>query len=363
MSRPPKREKQGPLQRAATELIARFQDGAYAVSQPFLLVDPPGYGAVRVLDEFARALQDAPASVAGFRVGSLPDRPDVIDGLPALLVEIAAIASSDPGDLQMWRRRVLDWQRDRDPAGFRAEIDRYLAEIFARVPGVILCVPRIDRMLTTLGSQDPREDWQFRGYVNNYPIRIVATAPSHLRITADDAFFQSFWHINPRLCDSEDLNEIAARLRLSQGAAAVLTDLASVLGFRPGLVERAAGLLAVSPDLSPEVVLREIANAPPASFLEQLDKASPQALKILAHLSAYDGPIDAGTVARSTNVSGSIVSTQMGRLADYDLVRIGRSASRDHRYSFADKVAQAIYKASVGSDALQPADLPITRAG
>jgi hypothetical protein len=352
-----------PLKRAAAKLASRFGRTLLEQSQPLLLVDPPGYGATRVLESFVDLCSEGECDLPGFRIGTIAERSDAIGDLTSLLVEVAAIASSGPDDMTIRRRRILDWGRDRSGAGFRQELDRYLSEVLTRVSGVVLCVPRIDRILHQFGSLVPREDWQLRGYIQANPIRLVATAPAGWRPTAEDAFFQTFWSIKPELCRAEDLDALATRMRLKKNARAALSDLSSRLGARPLLVERAAGILALEPRATTRQVLQEIARNPPAMLVEQLEAASRQALKILANATFLQLPTDAGTIAKEANVSANVVSTQMSRLADIGLVDVIRTVARDHRYDFADPVARTLYAAMVGAPDPGLPEISMARAG
>lgn len=153
---------------------------------------------------------------------------------------------------------------------------------------------------------------------------------------------------------------MAKRLRLGRLPAETLIGISAELGGRPELVERAAGVLALRPKSQRQGIIVEIAMASPAVLTEQLEAASRQALKILSHMARLTGPADAGTIARAANVSGNVVSTQMGRLAEIGLVTIARATARDHRYAFTDPVAQRLYSAMLGPPEVELVDVAWT---
>ena len=336
-----------PLKRAAADLATRFSRGFLKGSQPLLLLDPIGYGASRVLDDFVEMCAQGKGTLSGLKVGALSERSDEIDDLTSLLLEIAAIASAGPNDLPAWRRRLLDWRRHRGHASFRQDIDRYLTDILRKASGVVLCVPRIDKVLGKLSSRTSREDLELCRYIEAHPIRLVATAPATWRAKIDVAFFEKFWIIEPELYSETDLIALTARLRLKGSAKDVLSDLSMQLGARPQLLERAAGILALAPHFTAERVLKEIGRTPPILLIEQLEAASIQALKILAYTTVLPLPADIRTIARAANVSAKIGSVQMGRLAHTGLVSVIRAAGVDHLYDFADPVARSLYAAMV----------------
>ena len=334
-----------PLGRATEKLIARFERGAHERPQPLLLLDPPGYGASKVLDEFGMICRSRPEIIPKFKIGSIPERSDAFDTLDSILIEVAAIASADPGELPLWRQRLAGLWRDRaDP---REDIDRYLKEVFAKIAGVVLCVPRIDKLIISLASATPPEDWQLRGYINEYPIRLIATSPAEWRPKADQAFFQSFWRIRPEIYDQQDIEDLIARLRLKQKPAQTLTEITAQFAGRAQLVERAAGILVLSPDTDVELIMRDVARTPPAEVVEQLGSASRQGLKILASAAKLELPVEAGVIAKAANVTGNTVSTQMARLAEIGLITIERTNGRDHRYAFADEVTKRLYETMI----------------
>lgn len=337
--------KPDPLKRATNNLLARFERGAHERPQPLLLLDPPGYGASKVLDEFGALCRSRSDIIPKFKIGSIPERSDAFETLDSILIEVAAIASADPGELPLWRQRLSGLWRDRvDP---REDIDRYLKEAFAKIAGVVLCVPRIDKLIASLANAAPPEDWQLRGYVNEYPIRLIATSPAEWRPKADQAFFQSFWRVRPELYDQQDIESLATRLRLKQGSTHALVEISAQFGGRAQLVERAAGILALSSNVDIDSIVRDIARTPPAEVVEQLGAASRQGLKILASAAKLDLPAEAGVIAKAANVTGNTVSTQMARLAEIGLIAIERTSGRDHRYAFADEVTKRLYEALI----------------
>ncbi len=319
-------------------LFDRVTSTAEGPLQGMVLEEPPGYGAVRLLEFMGNTLSVR----LGTHLARLPPWVDAVHDWPSLALEILAQAHEAGAPHGDPRKTLLELRADYGEAAIRTTLDERLVSNLKRHGQLVVLIPGLDRLLALMTETD---HWSFRHVLQTQLISVIATVNAGWKPESDQAFLDFFRRTRLQPLASAGVDDLAALFHLSKANGKKLAGLAEDLDGRPALIEAAAAVLTQQPGASHHETLQEVALNHAPFLHEQNRNLAPGARRVLAGTAYLSPPFTTSALAAVADLPTNVVATQAGRLIKAGIFRVGNPEEGPRWVDFADPVVGKLYRA------------------